>query len=310
MAEWTQDAKEYLEGYLLQTAALARSRNDDVDEIVDELRNHILIETEKEAGSVVSLDQLRKVLATLGTPEQVYGQEGMLEGIRKHGGVDSENGIKPELTPSPASLVTSDIIPQAPLSTPKKPKRGCATAIIITSIAIIMVVATAVGLFAFQYKKYMDCQMVSEELKATDTMRHLANAEQKYFEEKVSKGEVGEYGTIAQLTKNGQLPEEIVKELVRPGYIIELRVGHGMAFSSMEITSPPPVSMSTEQLERINKDPTPHFICITRFNKTLLPKSRDLRMDETGTIKQIDEEVNSGSWAKPPAVFKYGPVTR
>ena len=139
MAEWTRDAKEYLEGYLLQTAALARSRNDEVDEIVDELRNHILIETEKEAGSVVSLDQLRKVLSALGTPEQVYGQEGTLEGIRTSTIVNSEDGRELKDTPARGTIPDTASI---------KPKRNpfvVKTLEVIIAVLLVLMVIQLLG---------------------------------------------------------------------------------------------------------------------------------------------------------------------
>ena len=274
MAEWTRDAKEYLEGYLLQTAALARSRNDEVDEIVDELRNHILIETEKEAGSVVSLDQLRKVLSALGTPEQVYGQEGTLEGIRRPVVVDGEGPIRPEVTPVIIPPILPGVTPQAPQSAPKKSKRGYTTAVILASIAVIMVVAVVAGLVVLRYSGILDIKVVMFELKATETMRQIGEAERNYLADKTGNGGVGEYGTIAQLSEGGFLSKELIKDLVQPGYIIEVKV-----------------SQVTTALTSSERSVTPHFVCITRFNKALLvlQKSRDLQLDETGSISPIDE---------------------
>jgi len=76
MAEWSQDAREYVEGYLRQVAALARGQGDDAEEIVGGLRDHVAQELEGSAGGVVSLDDVLKVLAALGMPEQVLSPEG------------------------------------------------------------------------------------------------------------------------------------------------------------------------------------------------------------------------------------------
>ena len=75
MTEWTPESEEYLEGYLDRVAALARNQNDDPDDIVPELREHIVRETEDAAGSLVTIEHLRKTLAAVGTPEQVTGAE-------------------------------------------------------------------------------------------------------------------------------------------------------------------------------------------------------------------------------------------
>jgi len=71
MNEWTPEAEDYLEGYLQQVGALARHQGDDAEEIAAELRDHIVRETEGDAGTLVTLDHLQKALATVGTPEQV-----------------------------------------------------------------------------------------------------------------------------------------------------------------------------------------------------------------------------------------------
>ncbi len=75
MAEWTPEATEYLHAYLRQVAVLARSHGDDADEIVGELREHVKREAEGEGMALVTLDVLRKTLATVGTPEQVTGAD-------------------------------------------------------------------------------------------------------------------------------------------------------------------------------------------------------------------------------------------
>ena len=287
MAEWTRDAREYLEGYLLQTAALARSQHDDVDEVVDELRNHILIETEKEAGAVVSLEQLRKVLAVLGTPEQVYGQAMTLEGTPKTGMSDREVHGLPEIAPVIPSSIGANISTQASQSAPKKTSHGCFAAIILASMAVIMVVAAIAGLFYFRYMSFMDAKTHSEEAKAVDDMRFIGKAEEVYFRDMVAKGKVGEYATIAQLIEGGYVSNDIEQELIRPGYLIELRTGHGKAFASAKHPSPP-ATATTDKV--VDEDQTPHYRCITRFNKDRLPKSKDLYLDETGTITLLDED--------------------
>ena len=76
MVEFTDDAREYLEGYLRQVSALARRNGDDVDEIVGGLRGHV--EELASSGGVesVDLDLLLEVLHEVGSPSEVMGGDG------------------------------------------------------------------------------------------------------------------------------------------------------------------------------------------------------------------------------------------
>lgn len=71
MAEWTPEATEYLEGYLKQVRALARGTGEDGDDVAAGLREHIVEKTEREAGPLITLEVLRRVLAVVGTPETI-----------------------------------------------------------------------------------------------------------------------------------------------------------------------------------------------------------------------------------------------
>jgi len=75
MAEWTPEARDYLDGYLRQVSALARSQGDDGDDIAAGLREHITNEVEADATSLVTVEQLRKTLAHVGSPEQVVSPD-------------------------------------------------------------------------------------------------------------------------------------------------------------------------------------------------------------------------------------------
>ncbi len=69
--EWQSDAREYLDGYLKQVAALAHAQGDDPEEIVQGLRAHVESEL-AEASSPISLDSVRRVVLALGAPEAVF----------------------------------------------------------------------------------------------------------------------------------------------------------------------------------------------------------------------------------------------
>ncbi|PCJ64740.1 MAG: hypothetical protein COA73_03405 [Candidatus Hydrogenedentota bacterium] len=80
MAVWTQDATDYLEGYLEQVAALARHQGDDVEDIITGLRDHIHCEVENNTNETVDIDVLMNVLTTIGTPKEVASLETPLKG--------------------------------------------------------------------------------------------------------------------------------------------------------------------------------------------------------------------------------------
>lgn len=71
MAEWTDEATEYLEGYLKQVSALTKHQGEDVDDIVNGLRDHVANEIAVATNGVVDIDVLFAVLANIGTPEDV-----------------------------------------------------------------------------------------------------------------------------------------------------------------------------------------------------------------------------------------------
>jgi prepilin-type processing-associated H-X9-DG protein len=116
MAEWTSDAKEYLEGYLRQVAALARSQGDDGDDIAAGLREHITNEVEADASSLVTVEQLRKTLASVGTPEQVVSPDFTLVSRER-----KESGGQ-QRPPTPSPRRENPIIINAP---PAKTRSGC-----------------------------------------------------------------------------------------------------------------------------------------------------------------------------------------
>ena len=73
MTAWSNDAKQYFEGYLGQVSALLQTSSEDAGETVEDLRQHIIHKAEEAAGSIVTLADIRNVLAVVGTPDQVVG---------------------------------------------------------------------------------------------------------------------------------------------------------------------------------------------------------------------------------------------
>ncbi len=78
MPEWSPEAEECLTDYLDRVAQLSREQGDDADEIIQELKTHVGNELEKEAGAVVTLEALCRILAGIGTPEEVTGFDGAI----------------------------------------------------------------------------------------------------------------------------------------------------------------------------------------------------------------------------------------
>lgn len=82
MAEWHASAREYLDGYLQQVAALAQTQGDDPEEITQGLRAHVEAALDEQEGPV-SVEHLRGVLAELGTPEEVLESPPPMDGAVK-----------------------------------------------------------------------------------------------------------------------------------------------------------------------------------------------------------------------------------
>jgi len=71
MQNWTQEAKEYLDGYLNQVAVLAKHQGDDADDIVNGLRDHVEHELQMSSDGTVSIELLLAVLNGIGGPAEV-----------------------------------------------------------------------------------------------------------------------------------------------------------------------------------------------------------------------------------------------
>ncbi len=140
MAKWTSDANEFLEGYLHQVAALARSQGDDGDDIAAGLREHITNEAEADASSLVTVEQIRRIIASVGTPEQVVSSDFTLaarerkENIREH-------------TPPLPPRRDAPIIVNNP---PAKARSGCGSPLIVILLLVMAlpVLIAIVGILA------------------------------------------------------------------------------------------------------------------------------------------------------------------
>lgn len=143
MAEWTSEARDYLEGYLRQVGALARSQGDDDTDIVEGLREHITNEVEADGGSLITVDLLQRTLATVGTPDQVARAEFTLATNGHREPRETRSTMPPPPPPRPAE--PRIIVNQMP------PKRsGCwlALAAVVLLPIVLYVGIAIVGIIA------------------------------------------------------------------------------------------------------------------------------------------------------------------
>ncbi|MCC6697184.1 MAG: DUF1559 domain-containing protein [Candidatus Hydrogenedentes bacterium] len=144
MAEWTSEARDYLEGYLRQVGALARSQGDDDTDIVEGLREHITNEVEADGGSLITVDLLQKTLATVGTPEQVARAEFTLTTNGHREPRETRSAMPPPPPPRPAE--PRIIVNQAP----QKSRSGCwlALATVVVLLILLIVGIPILGIIA------------------------------------------------------------------------------------------------------------------------------------------------------------------
>ncbi|MCC6490755.1 MAG: hypothetical protein IT364_24930 [Candidatus Hydrogenedentes bacterium] len=71
LKSWTDEAQKYLEGYLQQVEALIRAQDVDADEVAGDLRTHVQNLAASQTGVLVTLPDIKRILATVGTPEEV-----------------------------------------------------------------------------------------------------------------------------------------------------------------------------------------------------------------------------------------------
>ena len=89
MIEFTDDAREYLEGYLREVASLAKRNGDDSIEIEGGLRAHIEEKVTSDGVGPVDLDALMYVLDEVGSPSEVIGTDAVAAFVAGRGAGDS-----------------------------------------------------------------------------------------------------------------------------------------------------------------------------------------------------------------------------
>ncbi|MCL4692869.1 MAG: HEAT repeat domain-containing protein [Candidatus Hydrogenedentes bacterium] len=69
--KWTDEAETYLRGYLQQVEALLAGQGADKTEVVQDLEAHILQMADAQTGALVTVPDVKRMLGTLGSPEDV-----------------------------------------------------------------------------------------------------------------------------------------------------------------------------------------------------------------------------------------------
>lgn len=69
--KWTDEAETYLRGYLQQVEALLAGQEADTKEVVQDLHAHVLQMADAEAGVLITVPDVKRMLGTLGSPEDV-----------------------------------------------------------------------------------------------------------------------------------------------------------------------------------------------------------------------------------------------
>jgi hypothetical protein len=140
MTEWTPEATEYLEGYLQMVGSLARAQG---DEITAGLREYVRTKLEESAGPTITLDALRRVLAEVGSPEQILAME---LGSPKSpvGGRTTPVGPAPPLTSQTAQMSPAGMI---------RSILGC---IIVAFVLVILIIAGIIATVPPIRNMYLD----------------------------------------------------------------------------------------------------------------------------------------------------------
>ncbi|NUM55987.1 MAG: hypothetical protein HUU46_20290 [Candidatus Hydrogenedentes bacterium] len=219
MAEWTPEAREYLDGYLQQVRALARGSGEDGEEIASGLREHVVEKAEREAGSLVTLEILRRSLAEVGSPEAILDEgQKWVEQSRA-----DTNGEKSGAATTPAAVPARE--PRSDRGLLRSMGCGCG---MIGATAILAIAALGTYIFYARYDSFKKLQVVMAQDKAVQMLRTIAEAERKWREEGKHDNDgdgVPDYATLAELIEEKSIPEEYGRG-AHGGYVLNIMVSN------------------------------------------------------------------------------------
>lgn len=267
MAEWTPEAQDYLDGYLRQVSALARGQGDDASDIVDGLREHITMEVEEASGSLITLDALRKIVASVGTPNQVVSPEFSLSQLTTG-------------TPQPRAAVHD--APQL-----RRGRSGCAiVAMIFLAFAVFAAVLVPTMVLMLRVWSYSAYEVVPATEVDTETgypvavldrMKAIAAAQQDLRQRGAldSDGDgTPDYGTLRDIIDEIDMPLEsdasgLVSAEPRETLLVE-----GYVFRLQTTPS--------------GAEGGPAFVCTVRPPAEEMGVRQWAQIDETGELRMID----------------------
>lgn len=182
MSEWTPEARAYLEGYLMQVRALAKSAGDNENEIADELKGHIVFDVEDESGSIVTVDQLRAILTRIGSPEQII--EGKV------------------IPPSQPKATTQAAPPIAPVVVPRRSGFRVGACLLLLVVLALVVAAPILAIFAYQVRSFSQANEAAAEKRAVSALEKLVELEREYITETkkdIDGDDIPDYADLLEL---------------------------------------------------------------------------------------------------------------
>lgn len=260
MSEWTPDAREYLDGYLAQVRVLARQDGEDGDEIAAELREHIEREAEESSGAVVTLEQLRRVLAAVGTPEQILSEGSLLARASAEASSLGKDPAAPPIGADGRRVSEGNVRTALPLERRTR-RSGCW--IVLAGLFLFVLIGIAFWVFSasLRWSQMQQGRIYADEKRIIQALRDIAEGQSRYLAEQAKDEDgdgVPDYATISELS-NHSLIRLNYSEEAYGNYIFNLKLTHSA------------------------KTGTPSFRCEATPLFERYPKS--FTLDETGEVR-------------------------
>lgn len=111
MTTWTAGAKDELEQYFGRTRASLAATGADAEEVIDDLRRHVEAEAAAARLNIVTEDDVRQLLARLGTPESALATDAKTPPTPQRGPLSLPPDAWPKTQPSVWLLVFGVVLP-------------------------------------------------------------------------------------------------------------------------------------------------------------------------------------------------------
>ena len=283
MSNWTPEAHKYFEGYLDQVSALAESRGDDAVDIVSDLREHIEQKVEESGHTLLTLDQLTSIMATVGSPQQVVDDGGTFE----------DEVQTDASSPAHAKALTANRQPETP---PVNwfPLSCLVSAVLALSGGVGVVV---LSVLYFSWNQPGEVISGSAQVNAYRALQELHKA-QKDFQQSVTvdvNGDgIGDYGTIEQLHESERYHDVFRKMGYATGYEFLIEVTPGDENTEPGFTC----IAQNEQPSRSAKNVWGESES-NEAELLYMPANRHFFMDQTGVIRYTEDGTTPTVDSKP-----------